>query len=85
VSSKYRPRLQETEIDLRRRLGDPGDIVALDGAVRVPQYTSAEMHAFAYKHASPRESERAHGNVFILALRKTQEWWEKSALDRHAY
>jgi hypothetical protein len=85
VSSKYRPRLQEAEVDLRRRLGEIGDIVALDGAVRVPQYTSAEMHAFAYRHASPRESGRAHGNVFILPLRKTKEWWEKSALDRHAY
>jgi hypothetical protein len=85
VSSKYRPRLQETEVDLRRRLGELGEIVSLDGAVRVPQYTSAEMHAYAYKQASPRESGRAHGNVFILPLRKTREWWEKSALDRHAY
>lgn len=85
LSSKYRPRLQETEVDLRRRLGEIGEVVALDGAVRVPQYTSAEMHAFACKHASARGSGRAHRNVFIVPLRKTKAWWDKCALDRHAY
>ena len=33
VSSKYRPRLQEIEEELRRRIGDAADVLALDGAV----------------------------------------------------
>ena len=47
VSSKYRPRLQETEAEARRRLQEYASVVALDGAVRNPQYTSAAMHAYA--------------------------------------
>ena len=85
VSSKYRPRLLETEMELRRRLAEHADVTALDGAVRVPQYTSAEMHAYAYKHASPRASGRSQRNVIIIPIRKTQEWWDKNPLDRHAY
>lgn len=85
VCSKYRPRLLETEAELRRRLGDNGTVVALDGAVRVPQYTSAEMYAYAYKNASPRLSGRLQRNVIIIPIRKNAEWWEKTALDRHAY
>ena len=85
VSSKYRPRLQETETELRRRLADNAAVIALDGAVRVPQYTSAEMHAYAYKSATSRGSGRVQRNVIIIPIRKTQEWWDKSPLDRHAY
>lgn len=85
ISSKYRPRLQEAEAELRRRLSDNATIESLNGAVRMPQYTSAEMHAYAFKHASPRGSGRIQRNVFIIPIRKTPEWWEKSALDRHAY
>lgn len=85
VCSKYRPRLVETELELRRRLGDNATVVALDGAVRVPQYTSAEMYAYAYKNATPRLSGRVQRNVIIIPIRKTAEWWEKAALDRHAY
>lgn len=85
VSSKYRPRLDETEGELRRRLGEWADVHAIDGAVRVPQYTSAEMHAYAYRHALPRASGRIQRNVVILPIRKTAEWWQKSALERHAF
>jgi hypothetical protein len=85
VSSKYRPRLQETEMELRRRLGDTAEIASLDGAVRVPQYTSAEMHAYAYKRAVARQSGRLQRNVIIIPMSKTEEWWAKSPLDRHAY
>jgi hypothetical protein len=85
VSSKYRPRLLEFETELRRRLGDNGTVSAIDGAVRVPQYTSAEMYAYAYKNASARLSGRAQRNVIIIPIRKTPEWWEKSPLDRHSY
>lgn len=85
VSSKYRPRLQDTEAELRRRLAGNAEITAIDGAVRVPQYTSAEMHAYAYKHASTRQSGRLQRNVIIIPMSKTPEWWAKSPLDRHSY
>jgi hypothetical protein len=85
VSSKYRPRLQETEAEVRRRAADIAEITSLDGATRVPQYTSAEMHSYAYKNASPRASGRDQHTVIIIPMRKTEEWWQKSALERHAY
>lgn len=85
LSTKYRPRLVEIEDDLRRRLGEYADVRALDGAVQVPRYTSAEMHAFAYKHALPRASGRITRNAIILPIRKNAEWWAKTSLERHAY
>jgi hypothetical protein len=85
VSSKYRPRLQDAELELRRRLGEHAEILAIEGAVRVPQYTSAEMHAYAYKAAMPRMSGRLLRNAIVIPIRKSAEWWEKDALDRHAY
>src|SRR5437870_10048036 len=62
VSGKYRPRLQELEIELRRRLGDVGDVIAIDGAERTPRYTSADLYDFAYKRASARKSGRVARN-----------------------
>src|SRR5262245_60473159 len=44
VSGKYRPRLNELEAELRRRLGDAGEVIALDGAERTPRYTSSELY-----------------------------------------
>jgi hypothetical protein len=85
VSSKYRPRLAETETELRRRVSDNAEIIAVDGAVRVPQYTSAAMHAYAYKDANVRRPGRVQRNVVIIPMSKTEEWWEKNPLDRHAY
>lgn len=85
VSSKYRPRLQDAEAELRRRLAEYADVAAVDGAVRVPQYTSAEMHAYAYKHARQRRSGRQEPNVIIIPMSKTAAWWAKDPLDRHAY
>jgi len=85
VCSKYRPRLKETEIELRRRVADIADVTAIEGAVRVPQYTSAEMYAYAFKAAMPRGSGRVQRNVIIIPIRKSDEWWEKAALDRQTY
>jgi hypothetical protein len=85
LTASYRPRLSEVEWDFRRRVGDRADIVALDGALRAPRYTSAEMHAYAYKNAAVRGPGRTSPNVIILPLRKTDEWWEKTPLERHAY
>ena len=85
VCSKYRPRLVETDTELRRRVGDFAEVTALDGAVRVPQYTSAEMYAYAYKSAMPRGSGRVQRNVIIIPLSKSKEWWEKPALERQTF
>jgi hypothetical protein len=85
ISSKYRPRLQETEAELRRRVSDLAEVTSLDGAARVPQYTSAEMYSYAYRNAMARVSGRHQHNVIIIPMRKTEEWWQKSPLERHAY
>jgi hypothetical protein len=85
VTASYRPRLSEVEWELRRRLGDHAEIVAMEGALRAPRYTSAEMHVYAYKNAAARSPGRVSPNVIIWPLRKTDEWWEKPALERHTY
>ena len=85
ICSKYRPRLKETDDELRRRIADFAEMTALEGAVRVPHYTSAEMHAYAYKSAVPRASGRVQRNVVIIPMRKSKEWWDKTALDRQTY
>lgn len=85
VSSKYRPRLQEIEDELRRRLGDAADVLALDGASRVPRYSSPEMVHYSNKGGPPRRSGRVARNAIIVPIRKTPEWWQMSALERHAY
>lgn len=85
VSGKYRPRLQELEAELRRRLGDAAHVLAIDGAERTPRYTSADLYEFAYRNAVPRKTGRTARNAFVLPLSKTAEWWQKSSLERHAY
>lgn len=85
VSSKYRPRLDEVGEDLRRRLGDAVEVTNLDGAVRSPRYSSAEMQHYIQRNAAPRRSGRVTRNAIILPVRKKHEWWEQSALARHAY
>ena len=85
VSSKYRPRLQEIEEELRRRIGDSADLLSIDGAVRPPRYSSAEMVHYSNKNAPPRRSGRISRNAIIVPIRKTPEWWQKSALERHAF
>lgn len=85
ICSKYQPRLQDAEVELRRRLGDHAQIAALDGATRVPQYTSAEMYAFAYRPALSRTTGRLARNAIIIPIRKSAEWWAMNPLERHAY
>jgi hypothetical protein len=85
VCSKYRPRLAETELELRRRIADIATLTTLDGAVRTPQYTSAHMQAYAYKSAMTRGSGRLQRNVIIIPMRKSASWWEKNPLDRQTY
>jgi hypothetical protein len=85
LSANYRPRLDEVVVDFKRRIAGAADILVIDGAERLPRYTSAEMRKFAYKAALPRQSGRVSQNAVILPMSKTAAWWEKSALERHAY
>ncbi len=85
VSANYRPRLDEVACDLKKRISGAADIIMLDGAERLPRYSSAEMQKFAYKPALSRQSGRIAWNAVIVPMNKTAEWWEKSALERHAY
>jgi hypothetical protein len=85
VSAKYRPRLQETELELRRRLGDAAEVLSIDGAVRSPRYTSSELYDYAYRKAVARRSGRFARNAFVLPMSKSAEWWAKPSLERHAF
>jgi len=85
VASKYRPRLQEIEEELRRRVGDSAEILSLEGAFRNPRYSSAEMVHYSNKGAPPRRSGRLAKNAIVVPIRKTPEWWQKSTLERHSY
>jgi len=85
VSSKYRPRLQEIDEELRRRIGDTAEVVSLEGAFRNPRYSSAEMVQYSNKTAPARRSGRLSKNAIVVPIRKTPEWWQKSALERHSY
>jgi hypothetical protein len=85
VTASYRPRLDELEGEILRRVGPDLDVLSIDGAERVPRYTSAEMHGYAYKTAAPRSGGRIARNAIILPMNKSEEWWSKSALERHSY
>jgi len=85
VCSKYRPRLQETAVELRRRVADFAEVTSYEGALRAPQYTSAEMHAFAYRGALARASGRLQRNAIIIPMRKATAWWDKAPLERQTY
>lgn len=47
VNSRYRPRLDELEKELRRRVGEAGEVDILEGCLQVPQYSSASVSAWA--------------------------------------
>ena len=85
VSSKYRPRLQEIDEELRRRIGDSAEIIAFDGAFRNPRYSSPEMVQYSTKGAPPRRPGRLSRNAIVLPMSKTAAWWKKSALERHSF
>ena len=85
LTTKYRPRLDEIQAELVRRLGSVASVRALDGALQTPRYTSAALHEYAYKSAAERQSGCASANVIIIPMSKTAAWWEKSTLERHAY
>jgi hypothetical protein len=85
VSANYRPRLDQVACDLKKRISGAADLIMLDGAERLPRYSSAEMQKYAYKPALSRQSGRIARNAVIVPMNKTAEWWEKSALERHSY
>ena len=61
------------------------EIITLEGAARNPRYSSAEMVNYSNRGAPPRRSGRISRNAIIMPIRKTAEWWQKSALERHSY
>ena len=85
LTTKYRPRLDEMQAELDRRLGNIASVRALDGALQTSRYTSAALHEYAYKSAAERQSGRATANVIIIPMSKTPAWWEMGTLERHAY
>lgn len=85
VSSKYRPRLLEIDEELQRRLGDSAEILSLEGAFRNPRYSSAEIVRSSNKGAPPRQSGRLSKNAIVMPMRKSTDWWQKSALERHSF
>jgi hypothetical protein len=85
VSSKYRPRLQEIEEELRRRVGEAAQVTAIDGAARGPRYSSPEMQQHVQKHSTHRKSGRVCQHAIIVPMRKSAEWWHKDVLERHTY
>ena len=85
VTTKYRPRLDEIQAELVRRLGNVASVRAIDGALQTPRYTSAALHEYAYGSAAERQSGCAAANVIIIPMSKTAAWWEMSTLERHAY
>ena len=85
VSAKYRPRLQDVEKEFRRRVGSSARVRTLDGALRMPRYTSAELHERAYAKAICRQTGATTPNAIILPMNKSAEWWGMQALERHQY
>ena len=85
VSAKYRPRLEEVDTEFRRRLGDSVGLRTLDGALRVPRYTSAELHRHSYAKAVCRQTGEGMPNAVILPMSKSDEWWKMHRLERHQY
>ena len=85
VSSKYRPRLDEVEEELRRRVGETAEVRSIDGALRGPRYSSAEMQSYMAKNSACRRTGRISRNAIIFPIRKRAEWWQQTALERHAY
>lgn len=85
VNSRYRPRLDELEKELRRRVGEAGDVDMIEGCVPVPQYSSASVAIWAYEQARAHGTGRSMPNAIIIPIRKTAEWWAIPELERHHY
>ena len=84
LTAKYRPRLDEIQVELVRRLENIAAVRAIDGALQTPRYTSASLHEYAYKSAAERQTGCAAAHVIIIPMSKTPAWWEMSTLERHA-
>lgn len=85
VNSRYRPRLDEVEKELRRRVGEAGNVDALEGCFQPPHYTSASVASWAYDHARTHATGRVLPNAIIIPIRKNAEWWAMPDLERHQY
>ena len=85
ANSRYRPRLDELEKELRRRVGEAGVVDMVEGCLRVPQYSSASISTLAHEQARSHGTGRSMPNAIILPMRKTAEWWAMPELERHQY
>lgn len=85
ICSKYRPRLDDVEREVRKRTVDIANVITMDGAARALTYTSAETQAWAYGAAKERASGRYLPNAIVLPIRKSAEWWAMSSMERHQY
>ena len=85
VNSRYRPRLDELDRELRRRVGLVGTVEIIEGCIMAPHYTSASVAVWAYEQARPHGNGRAMPNAIILPIRKTAAWWNMPELERHQY
>lgn len=72
VCDKYRPRLEEVEVELRRRLGDAADVLSINGAERARRHLRRRLRhallrgyvteegirlAVVSSHAGPRSTD----------------------------
>ena len=85
LTTRYRPRLDEVQAELVRRLENVAAVRAIDGALQPPRYTRAALHEYAYKAAAQRQSGPATANVIIIPMSKTPAWWAMNTLERHTY
>ena len=85
LSTRYRPRLDEIQAELERRVGSIAVVRAIDGAIQPPRYTSASLHEYAYEAAAERKAGPVTANVIIIPMSKTPAWWAMTPLERHTY
>jgi hypothetical protein len=67
------------------RLAAVASFSVFQGVVRPPSYTGNAMHNFAYAEQRQQQPGHSMPHAFIVPMRKTAEWWEKSWMERHTY
>jgi hypothetical protein len=85
VASSESARVEAFCSEFTRLVAADAHVRVLQGVVQPTRYTGGEMHAFAYARQRRQESATSMPNAFLLPLRKTAEWWEKTWMERHTY
>lgn len=87
VASADADRVDACRDELLRLIGSAGGTRprVLEGVVRPTNYTSNEMHNYAYAHQVLQQSGRVMPHAFLLPTSKTAAWWAKDWLERHTY